>query len=467
MCAISGVFTNENKLLAEYENNLDLIQKTIAGRGPDYAGSVYGANYILSHRLLSINGFVKQPFESDDYVLAYNGEIYNWNHVSRDYSSDGLLLFEMLSSEVYDSVCNLDGEYAICLLDKKKNEVYLISDIFSTKPLYYSIKENSYLAVGTYASTVNAITKTKDAIQVPPNSIVCINLSNYTVKNVRSYHVWDFTPKYDSFERWNNAFSSAIKKRVFSANNKYFIGLSNGYDSGLIASELINSGHKFTAYTIRGAEDNKILKKRHRILKKAGIDVSTVKLNDPLVNDVSGKIQNEIDDFNYFNVDGTFNGKMKDDKATVGLAAICKIAHKQGHRIYISGQGADEITSDYGINGEAIYSNKQSTIAGNFEGVRSKWTNFDSGFQANYLGKEERISAHWSIEGRYPFLDKRVVQEFLHIDDHIRSIRYKSVLSKRLEDYNFPVAEKKLGFNPSRDIRHARRRAKLKKIFWF
>ena len=36
--------------------------------------------------------------------------------------------------------------------------------------------------------------------------------------------------------------------------------------------------------------------------------------------------------------------------------------------------------------------------------------------QSSYLAKEESITGGFGIEGRYPFLDKAVVQEFLWLE---------------------------------------------------
>ena len=39
----------------------------------------------------------------------------------------------------------------------------------------------------------------------------------------------------DNFDDWNSAFSNSIYKRTSDTTQKAFIGLSSGYDSGLIS----------------------------------------------------------------------------------------------------------------------------------------------------------------------------------------------------------------------------------------
>jgi hypothetical protein len=41
------------------------------------------------------------------------------------------------------------------------------------------------------------------------------------------------------------------------------------------------------------------------------------------------------------------------------------------------------------------------------------WKNFYFGTQEIYLLKEESLTGGFGLEGRFPFLDKNVIQEFL------------------------------------------------------
>ena len=58
--------------------------------------------------------------------------------------------------------------------------------------------------------------------------------------------------------------------------------------------------------------------------------------------------ENDCEDFFY--KDRYKNYDIKEDKASMGLGAICGRANQNNERIYLSGQGADEIISDYGFN---------------------------------------------------------------------------------------------------------------------
>ena len=64
-----------------------------------------------------------------------------------------------------------------------------------------------------------------------------------------------------------------------------------------------------------------------------------------------------------------------------------------------------------------------------------------------YLLKEECVAGSFNLETRYPFLDKKVVQEFLWLTPELKNSHYKSVLHNYLTKNSFPFNEgKKTGF---------------------
>ena len=65
----------------------------------------------------------------------------------------------------------------------------------------------------------------------------------------------------------------------------------------------------------------------------------------------------------------------------------------------------------------------------------------------SYLAKEEYASGMWGVETRYPFLDKKVVQEFLWLSPELKNKNYKSILHEYFTNNNFPFdAGRKVGF---------------------
>ena len=120
----------------------------------------------------------------------------------------------------------------------------------------------------------------------------------------------------------------------------------------------------------------------------------------------------------------------------------------------LSGQGSDEILSDYGMNGTKLSQN--STLCGYFpdslEAVYP-WPNFFGGANRCYLLKEEYVTGSHGIEGRYPFLDKLLVQEFLWLSSTLKNSAYKAPLSSYLKRSGFPTDfGQKRGFNATHKL---------------
>jgi hypothetical protein len=60
------------------------------------------------------------------------------------------------------------------------------------------------------------------------------------------------------------------------------------------------------------------------------------------------------------------------------------------------------------------------------------------------------VLGHFGLEGRYPFLSRHVVQEFLSLSVELKNASYKAPIKAFFEKYDYPFQEKvKLGFNPT------------------
>jgi asparagine synthetase B (glutamine-hydrolysing) len=128
---------------------------------------------------------------------------------------------------------------------------------------------------------------------------------------------------------------------------------------------------------------------------------------------------------------------------------VCAYARASDIKIYLSGQGADELFSDYGYNGTKFYNH--SNFGGLFPANLATifpWNSFYGSSMESYLAKEEYVSGAYGIEGRYPFLDRAVVQEFLWLTADLKNSAYKSVLDNYLNMHKYPyVPNQKLGFS--------------------
>ena len=360
--------------------------------------------------------FTPQPYEDmpagrqgDGIVCLYNGEIYNYKFMK----SDGENLIPLYKKYGNDFPKYLDGEWVIALYDFNKKLAIFATDLFATKPLW-----RKGLECGSYESGIGGH-------KIPANTIEIVHFDGR--EESKSIYEWDLNQHKTSYDDWIAAFEKAVKKRAIKG---CFLGLSSGYDSGAIACELLKQKVDFMAYIIKGREDSGVLEQRMKLLPAYQYFDSSEDFREEVA-----WIKTNVEDFKY-----KIPQSLKKDSASLGLSKICAVAHSEGRKVYLSGQGGDEIIGDYALKPH------QSTFKGKFPEKLTLWENFYDGYQYSYLGKEEYVAGSHAIETRYPFLDRDVVQEFLWLVPELKNRNYKAPIHEYLKRNNFPNAfSKKIG----------------------
>ena len=168
MCGISGLFNFTNRNI-EAKKIISEIVKIQNLRGPDDNGQwqsdckkvLFGHNR-LSIIDLSTNG--KQPFISLDnnFIITFNGEIYNFKEIKKELISKNIKFRSNTDTEVIiesykfwglEFLNKLRGMFAFALWDDLNKKLILARDPFGIKPLYYSIKNG----VCYFASQVKSL----------------------------------------------------------------------------------------------------------------------------------------------------------------------------------------------------------------------------------------------------------------------------------------------------------------------
>jgi asparagine synthetase B (glutamine-hydrolysing) len=442
MCSI--FLTNKRDI------DLDKVNQFIRLRGPDHTETVEREGLIFVHNLLSINGaFTVQPFQDERFTALFNGEIYNHGQFG-NFPSDGHALIPAYLTHGHLFPRQLDGEFAIILVDHASGTVIFSTDIFATKPLYFAFQP-PYFAIGSYRSTL--IAAGFDQVQrIPANQIYCLKLNPFSLNLAGSVHEFSLQQYRQDFDGWTEAFELAVAKRVNRCREKVFIGLSSGYDSGAISLALNRLHHPYHAYTVLGKERDEIIKARQQRIEPPS-QFRSITADTTTRQQARDYIDRHVEPLNYatYSAKGDyneFNLKLHDDSGATGLSMVCAQAIADGCKVYLSGQGADEIISDYGFAGKRIY--PHSNFGGLFpEDLRTifPWPSFFGSSQQSYLMKEEHVAGAYGIEARYPFLDRRVVQEFLSLHHTLKNRYYKSALRNYLEINHYPTAfDTKIGF---------------------
>ena len=430
---------------------LALEHSPLVLRGPDSQSITITERFIFAHYLLSITGtHVQQPISRDRIHAAFNGEVYNLLDLNEPTEIEAFLNTEWTLSHIKDRVCRIDGEFAAILANECANEVVAITDLFATKPLWFGVSSaNSQWGLASYPTILSALGADRIK-QIPANCICFFDLETGLLKNVARHTHLSLNQHKDSFSEWHNAFEAAVLKRA-SSQHPVTVPLSSGYDSGGIAAAMISLGITGTYCSFRAEENLQILEQRHSLLKPHAKYIELTQLD---VHRHSERIRRFTPDFYYSTY--LFNAEylMSADPGAIGLSAICEDASTRESRVLLSGQGADEILSDYGLNGTKL--SQDSFLGGIFPKDLTEiypWPNFLGGVNRCYLLKDEYVTGSHGIEGRYPFLDKSLVQEFLWLTNSLKNSAYKAPLASYLKLQDFPVEyDTKRGFNATHGV---------------
>ncbi len=435
----------------------------IQSRGPDITNSLFLEEkefHVASiHNLLDISGYtVKQPMydNKSSKLLLFNGEIYE---PTKENTPDSLLLFqEFYNNNLNDFLGNSQGEFAISAVDLKKKTISLFVDLIGTKPLSYAIQDGK-IGLSTYDCALESL-GFQSIFKVLPNKNITIKFADLNKPELQCEDIYSLSLKQnnDTFDDWNNSFLNSVRKRATFFNTKFFVPLSSGYDSGAICAALNLLKIPYSTVTIGDSENLEILQKRIQV-NNNGSCLEHIQLESCSWKDyvrTSKLIRNEIGSIRYFHKeDGKSESKpreLHDDPGSIGMYLICKEMRLRGFNSVLSGTGADEIFSDYGFGGKKYY--PHSEFGGLFpeelEGF-FPWKKFYGDSQRSYLLKDEMISGLFAIEGRYPFLDKDLIQEFLSISPELKNCCYKNCIANFLKIHNYPfLEEKKIGFIPQK-----------------
>lgn len=430
----------------KYLGNLEEINKFLQPRGPDHTNLLNVNEYTLIHNLLSLTGqFTIQPIIKNSKYLLFNGEIYNYKDFDKNANCDTDIILSLYENYGPEFTKKLDGEFAILILDLLENKIIFSSDVFRTKPLFYST-DNSSICVSTYISPIK-LSGFNYIHKVEPNTTYVYDLK---LKIIQKFTIKEFNlDQYiDNIDGWIEKFDKAIEKRTkFSSDKKFFIGLSSGYDSGIISCALNKTNIDYKAYSVVAKENLSVINERHKLIKNKQLIYLKQSEYDYWTKNLF-----EITCENFYSE--SLKTNIKSDKASYGLAHICSLAKLEDRKIYISGQGADEIISDYGMGGNKIYSH--SSFGGRFPSDLKSvfpWKSFFYGTQELYLAKEEYVAGSFGIESRYPFLDLDLVQEYLNIKPELKNKKYKYVIYEYLLKNNFPIdQDKKIGFSANHNL---------------
>ena len=275
MCGIVGYYGCLDK--GQSVNILRKMLTRIKHRGPDESGIYISDNIGLGSARLSIIDLVKGTMpisnESESLWIVFNGEIFNYIELKEELSERGYRFKTDSDTEVIvnlyeeygpEFLHKLNGQFAIAIWDKKKEELFLARDRVGIRPLFYTELNNSFVFVSeikallefpeinleispksisqyfTFWTSISPNTAFKNVFELPPGTYMTINSDG---KKTTTY--WElpiYKPnnyKYDNLDEatkeFEIIFSDAVKLRL-RADVPVAAYLSGGIDSSVTTS---------------------------------------------------------------------------------------------------------------------------------------------------------------------------------------------------------------------------------------
>ncbi len=289
MCGITGIINLNGEFINP--NILKFMTDSISHRGPDGEGFWSEENIGFGHRRLAIidlSNLGRQPMKTDnnEYVLIYNGEIYNYKEIKARLLLKGYNFRGNSDTEVFlnaliewgtDAILKFNGMFSFAFFDKREKNLILGRDRYGIKPLYYArqgdlflfgseqkaitahpqfkkkINKKSLLEYFTFQNIFTDQTLLEDINILKAGHWLKINLIN------NSFHTemyWDYQFQEENCKKDEKEYSIELDRLFRQAIKRELVSdvelgtyLSGGIDSGsisAISSELIPNLKSFT-----------------------------------------------------------------------------------------------------------------------------------------------------------------------------------------------------------------------------
>ncbi len=289
MCGILGVYKKNGIDRKLFNNQLNSIYH----RGPDDDGAFFSQENNIglgSRRLaiqdLSVNGHMPMQTYDGNYIIVYNGEIYNANELRVELISLGEKFISNSDTECIlyaykhwgiNCLQKLNGMFSISIYDKLNNLFFIARDRSGEKPLYYwnynkgfsfssELKQllidnelprnlnkkavKQYLEDGYVKGNQSFIT---DVFKLPAAHFLIYDINDQTLKIDR---YWD-VPNYENSGKTKEDLKAKLDKLLTNSVKSQMISdvplgvlLSGGVDSSLITSYAVENTNKLKTFHI-------------------------------------------------------------------------------------------------------------------------------------------------------------------------------------------------------------------------
>mmetsp|Transcript_24651 Transcript_24651/g.79783 ORF Transcript_24651/g.79783 Transcript_24651/m.79783 type:complete len:938 (-) Transcript_24651:64-2877(-) len=481
---------------------LEAANRRLRLRGPQSTThvSIGGLDYV--HNMLSMTGDpVRQPFQDTHagLVAVFDGEIYNAREVAQQVlqesgsqpprlrlRSDGEALLPVYRRAGGVGLFrSLDGEWAAVVVDWPRRQITLSRDCFGTKPLHYATSQASgKFALASYRSALIELGFSSHEIRTPPpNSILRLQFADSSSGGASNLKASSHVRSVCEFDlrRWKTstldlqaAVLHAVARRA--QGQRVFMDSSSGRDSRTlqVALDYLQVAPVHAIRIGASQEDLDVMSARKDRTKfRTGIRTTVVRLT-------SDDLRREARWLAEHGEPGPADDDTSESQAyrggeLLGGPALCELSHlvrraKEAVQeipscagrppVFLSTAGVDwTLLSCHGCNGTSF---AELLSKGNdlpeFSTAAFPSSSFFLGTPDHHLAKDERVCGSHGIQARYPFLDRRVVQELLWLREDVKQSERKRPLEELFdaagkqsdEERSFPVSSS--GLSEQRSI---------------
>ncbi|PPR27423.1 MAG: Asparagine synthetase [glutamine-hydrolyzing] 1 [Alphaproteobacteria bacterium MarineAlpha9_Bin4] len=372
MCGFVGTVNIKNIIDREFqEKRFKKASLFLKQRGPDEQAVWSDKNSYFLHtrlKILDLKNTGSQPMEYGDYVICYNGEIYNFQDLKNKLIKKGYRFKSSGDTEILlaswicwgpDILKKLDGMFAFSIWDKKKKTLYLARDRFGKKPLVFSAFEKTI----SFSSDIRSLKEIAYAGKIDKLAVESLFRFRFIYEPLTIYNNFKKLPagcylkfssngieikKWFSLNKKTNFFleeeskkkivdltTKAVEKRLIS-DVSIGVFLSGGIDSGIISACLAKLNKKIPHFTVGFKNQGNYYDEASsasKLSKYFGFEHNIIYLD-------SNKIKPQIEEI-ISTCDEPFA-----DSSSIATYMIAKET-SQHIKVALSGDGGDEIFGGY------------------------------------------------------------------------------------------------------------------------
>lgn len=423
MCRIAGIINSPNA-----SEHIHSMCNAMRRGGPDDEGFYKDPELpvVFGHRRLSIidlSSAGHQPMISgnNDFVICYNGELFNFLEIKDELINLGVTFHTHSDTEVIlqayqfwgkESFKRFNGMYALAILDKKKAQVILARDHAGIKPLYYSLHGDSiyfaselrafkqlgfwkinenwktyFLAFGHIPEPVTIL----EGVQpLEKGHLIEYDLLSNTFKVEKFY-----SPSFEVKIKDEKTAIVAIKETLEAAVKRHLISdapiglfLSGGIDSSILTISakpfVPNNLHTLSIFFDSEKYSEKVY--QDLVIEKTKAQHQSFNVSAQNLEDLFPEILEAMDSPSIDGINSYF---------------ISKYANQSGLKAVLSGLGADELLGGYQSFKRASFVSKLKKIPSIFLKM-AKWLPDERYKRISYLSLKHPVGEYLFYRGLFP-----------------------------------------------------------------